>query len=388
MSEKFNVRARASLWIRFAWVGLVVLQVACSVGDVSRVPQHSAWEVDPVALLSIGATEGDAPFLFQAVAAVRLLPDGRIVVADRGHAVVRVFAEGGDFLTEMGGKGEGPGEFQYINSMSVSGADTLSVYDPAAFRFTQYLPDGTLVGTLQMVGEGGFPEIMLGRLRSGDFALAWIRQERRPLGAVHADVMEIGRFDPSGRLVRRLGEATGMWRWEGPLYPFSPRFYGFTVGDSVYVTDGLEPDLRVLGADGDSLGTVRMHERPEWPSDPWSSLADALAARGNDEALDQLGDVPRELIPATAVVFQDTAGRIWAKEYSPGSDSNWLGFFTYRSGGRWWVLESTGRVLAEVTMPDGLIPFDALGERVVGLTVDSLGVQRVAVHRLHSKDLN
>lgn len=390
MREAYWMRVVGSLGPRASWLAFIAVQVACSPGDMGEVPQHAVWDVDPAALVSIGVTEGDAPYLFQSVTAARLLPDGRIVVADRGHAAIRVFDRDGGFLTEMGRSGEGPGEFQYIKSMSVSEPDTLDIYDSRAFRFTQYLADGTLVGTLQMKGESGRPEVFLGRFGDGDFALAWIRPRDgpRPLGAVTADVMEIGRFDVSGDLVRRLATATGMWRWERTMYPFSPRFYGFTVGDSVFFTDGLQPELQVVDADGNSLAGIRLHESRVLPDDPWGVLAGVLETEQNQEALNLLSEVPHDSVPATAVVFRDTEGRVWAKEYAPGTDSNWLGLFTRRSGGRWWVLNPDGNVLAEVAIPEGLIPLDAYGERLVGLTRDALGVQRVVVHVMRSMDMD
>jgi hypothetical protein len=91
------------------------------------------------------------------VADAGLLQDGRVVTADRGISVVRVFGADGSFRMEMG-------EFQYIGSLTVHPPDTITVYDPGTYRFTKYLPDGTLVSTVGLQGEGGrAPELALGR---------------------------------------------------------------------------------------------------------------------------------------------------------------------------------------------------------------------------------
>ena len=371
---------------RGSWFLVALLSQACVADDAVEGVRHPVWIVDATPHVTIGLMEGEAPYLFQTVAGARLLADGRVVVADRGHAVLRVFDENGTYLSEMGGSGQGPGEFQYINALIAQHPDTLDVYDSRAFRLTRYLADGTLVGTLQVLGKGGFPEVFLGRFGNGDLAFAWISQEPRPLGSIHADAMQMGRFDATGRFVQLLGESTGMWRWEGAMYPFSPHFYGFTKGDSVFFTDGLRPELRIVDLTGGDSGSIPLHATPKWGTDPWSALQSALEARDDQDALELLGDAPRDSIPATALVLRDTDGRIWAKEYAPATDSNWLGFFTHRSGGEWWVLDPGGEVLAQVEVPAGLIVLDAYGDQLLGLTHDALGVERIVLHRIRASE--
>ena len=75
--------------------------------DASRL----GWRIDPEPVVSIGVLEGDeAHLLFQASDAIRLA-DGRIVIANRGSAELRIFDSNGNHLATRGGLGEGPGEF-------------------------------------------------------------------------------------------------------------------------------------------------------------------------------------------------------------------------------------------------------------------------------------
>jgi len=48
------------------------------------------------------------------IAGVAVRDDGTLFLADRGEAIVHVFGPTGDYRTAIGGKGEGPGEFQTI----------------------------------------------------------------------------------------------------------------------------------------------------------------------------------------------------------------------------------------------------------------------------------
>ena len=141
---------------------------------------HDTWVVEDDPRVRIGVTEGDAPYLFQRIAAARLLGDGRIVVADRGHGALRVFSADGSFLMEMGRSGQGPGEFEYISSLTVTDPDTLNVYDSGAFRLTRYLVDGPLVATQPLLGEGGNPEAFLGRGRGSVGASRGVSQFALP----------------------------------------------------------------------------------------------------------------------------------------------------------------------------------------------------------------
>ena len=47
-----------------------------------------------------------------------------------------------------------------------------------------------------------------------------------------------------------------------------------------------------------------------------------------------------------------------------------------------------GELISTVEMPDGFIPMDIRGNRVLGLTRDELGVERVSVYEILTRDLS
>ena len=67
------------------------------------------WEIGPEPTVTIGAAEGEAPYLLHSVRRAATLSDGRIVVADGASDEVRVFDPDGVHLVSWGGEGEGPG---------------------------------------------------------------------------------------------------------------------------------------------------------------------------------------------------------------------------------------------------------------------------------------
>ncbi|MCY4574961.1 MAG: hypothetical protein OXF01_19480, partial [Gemmatimonadetes bacterium] len=70
------------------------------------------WRVGPEPAVTIGAAEGEEPYLLQHAIGATRLSDGRIVVADYGSMELRIFdGASGTHLTTLGGVGEGPGEY-------------------------------------------------------------------------------------------------------------------------------------------------------------------------------------------------------------------------------------------------------------------------------------
>ena len=337
----------------------------------------ASWSLDSAPRVVIGEEQGDEPYLFQGVAAAVIIPDGRITVADRGSSSIRIFEADGTFQQSMGRTGQGPGEFEYIASVVLLPPDTLVVYDAAAFRITRFRTNGALLSTVNVIPESGFPEIYLGQFDDGDFGFAWIVQADRDDAPVTPDVMAFGRFDPDGALVSTFGTTTGMLRYEGGTLPFSPYLHAFVLRDSVYFTDGVH-EITVLGQDGSRsisipVPAVRYDEARR-------QLENELDAGDRVDALELLADVPiQDSVPSVAEVLLNDEGHLWLKRYQPSTDSNWLGFFGNRAGGEWWILDPNFGHVATIRLHDAFIPRDIRGGQVLGVTHDSLGVERVAV---------
>ena len=81
------------------------------------------------AVFSVGTIEGDEAYMFNQVRSVARLSEGAIAVVDGSSHEVRVFDEAGAHLRSMGGRGEGPGEFQGPWLLWVLPGDTLWVGD-------------------------------------------------------------------------------------------------------------------------------------------------------------------------------------------------------------------------------------------------------------------
>lgn len=88
--------------------------------------------------LRLGSFDGPEETTFGYIAALGVDEDGTMYVADTQVPAIRVFAADGDYLRDLGGRGEGPGEFTALRGLAaLSGGgvavwhemDQLSVFD-------------------------------------------------------------------------------------------------------------------------------------------------------------------------------------------------------------------------------------------------------------------
>jgi len=340
------------------------------------------WSLAAEPDLVIGLQAGAPEYLFQRVAGVRRLGDGRIVVADRGHSTVRVFDATGRHVVTLGGEGQGPGEFSWIGHLSVRGPDTLVVYDAGLYRITRMLTTGALIGTTSIRDAGAGPELYVGTYANGDAALAWIGEAGGTPDEPRPDRWRIGRYEADGALLAEVGAAVGMRRMDRGPVPFSPFLHAFLVRDSVVHTDGQDATLHVLGADGTRVREITVDMPRAEPRRAWATLRAELARRGESRQLEWTPDAPESApLPQVAEVLLDDLERFWLKGYDPATDSHLLGGWEGARGGAWTVVNRDGDVVARVTLPDHFVPHHVGADHILGVTRDELGVERVAVYR-------
>jgi hypothetical protein len=363
----------------------LLLLSACSDANVSKRPD--SWTIATTPSMSIGLADGDSVYLFQRIADARLLPDGRIVVADERLLVLREYDRNGTFITQMGGKGSGPGEFQSLGDIWIALPDTIVAWDSRALRLTWFAGDRSLARTVSLgsanaMTDGGKLDVLAGALRDGSLVFGAVTLSSA-LGADRVTIENIGR---NGDHIRRLAETTGLVRAKlsdkvnGPL-PFSPYSRVATYGDLVYHTNGMESAVATWSPAGER--TITFPPQDHDVEREWSAFAAHLERHNVQPFVRVIATAPRpERIPSLSGLLVDDAGRIWAKRYEPIADAIWLGGGTRSIGGTWWVADSAGRVVATVEVPAGFAPLQIENARVLGVFVDSLGVERVEIRTI------
>ena len=367
----------------------LVLAVACS-GAPDAPPAPDAWRVSAEPTLTIGALEGDSAYLFEAIASARFAADGRIVVADGGLLVVRVFGPDGRFLTQFGGLGDGPGEFRNLQATWMASPDTVGAWDSRLARLTYASLDGTVARVVTLVPGDGVPpgtnlDFLAGARTDGSVVIGSVALGDAEADGRRRDVVALHAFDVGGAFLdtvatlgglirQRMGQATA------PV-PFSPFPFVALVRDSAAVTDGSSPTVRVLASDGGGR-EVAFPSNEIAPDSARGVLRSALEARDH-MMLRFLPDAPPiEAVPHIAGLLVDDRGRLWTKAFDPGTDAVWLDGGRQVQGGTWWVADADGRVVATVALPSPLRPLEVRDDRILGVSTDALGVQRVVVHSL------
>ncbi len=126
------------------WVGTITTE-----GSVTTVVNRSGslWDGEATLAedLSIGVEAGDEPYLLGRVAGLGVA-SGRIFVLDAQVLRVRVYDLNGAHLMDLGGEGDGPGEFRRPTALAV-GSERVFVRDPQLGRITVFSRSGELLDT-------------------------------------------------------------------------------------------------------------------------------------------------------------------------------------------------------------------------------------------------
>jgi hypothetical protein len=362
-----------------------ILLAACKAADDAAGPESWSIAADPS--LSIGVEEGDSVYLFQRIADARFVGADRIVVADARLLVLREYDRDGKFIAQRGGKGGGPGQFESLGHIWIVPPDTVVTWDNQTLRLTYFGGDGTPVRTVGLqsanaaVGPGRL-DFLAGALQDGSLVFAKVALA----GAGGPDSVSIETIGQDGKHLRRVAETTGMIRARlaekvnGPI-PFSSFPYVATYGDVIYYMNGTEPMVRAWSAAGERTIPFPAHEYDV--EREWSAFVTKLETENRQPFVSVVATAPRpEWIPHLGGLLVDDTGRIWAKRYDPGTDAIWLGGGARAVGGTWWVADPAGRLVAQVQVPAGFAPLQVADTRALGVSVDSLGVERIEVRTI------
>jgi len=252
-------------------------------------------------------------------------PDGRFYVMDGGAHRVAVFDASGDFVTSYGRPGQGPGEFTWMERMTLIG-DEICVFDSQQTRLTRLGLDGTILETLQPRVQG--PVGVLQRLEDGRL---FIRENRGSWGdtyLVHAstgylmdeagsDTLAVWttRTHPTGQI--RI-DPNGMRGAYG--MPFStPAFLEYSAALGFLHVDGHVPEFEVYDDSGD-LRMVVSTDLPQRPFDPMVADLYAQYVERRSELLAREGRGPYkppiewqwpENAPYWTWPYVDPGGHVW-----------------------------------------------------------------------------
>lgn len=344
-------------------------------------------------VFAVGEEGGDESFLFSEVIGLGRLSDGSVAAIDRRSNEIRIFADDGRHLRSMGGSGEGPGEFSNAWFLWVLPGDTLWVGDWRPWRYNVFTSAGDFVKAVPMTPAYPNSSQWGGVLDNGVSVNVRNGGPLEP-SFVIPDTLIVEAHDTDGRLVSTIARVpdvahgmTGKSKALGinlvlrPL--FAARAMADAAGTTVATGHGGSPEVRLLDGAFQLRRIVRWSDsgREVTPADVRAWRDNYSESRGgrNSDRWSQFDDVrvdpeipAADFFPAFTYIMLGRDGRLWVLPYQrPGQ--NRRGFMAF---------QPDGTFLCHLTQPPSFNVLEFGADYALGVEVDELGVQTVAMYQL------
>lgn len=385
-------------WFPVAVLGFLV--TACSGGgsDSILTTDLPTWTLsaEPTTVL---ADDGSAATMFTNVQTARL-PNGDLLVADRGSKELRVFRDGALFTT-LSRQGDGPGELQDLSRIAVNGDTIVVIPLPMVSReVSTFTASGGFVSRRRLRPSAGGPAVTpIGLLTSGEFLVEEGRGGRAfneipPLGELIPDSVTIGLLRQPGSDSVGAYQPLGRWlRWsmvahrvEGLPIPFNvarvslaPMSHWTASGPLVWLADGATGAVQAFDGTGAQVVNAQLPLGPRTLDLSVIRRSRDLAMAGAATALDSAA---ADASHAAAFLTQ-TMPVLDAVQ--AGHDGElWVRLFALESGPtrEYLVVNPSGETVARVAVPSELIIHQIGADFILGVRRDVDGIETVVEYAL------
>jgi len=325
-------------------------------------------------LLSIGVVDGAEPYLLNGVAGALRQSDGRVVVANCGSSELRFYDAAGLHVRTVGGRGGGPGEFQYLRRIYPAGGDSIGAYDGLPrHRASHFTPEGSHVRTVPLAAR---VEVM-GRLADGALLGRAVEVQPREPGRFRR-ATTLYRLDAKGMVLDSLSGLPGR---EGvndaqgrPRALRMERMAVLAVLSDRIAFGGQDEAVFIeYSADLQPVRRVATVTRPEEVTDAarnaWEAATDVMIPLGG--TVPGYGPESAPQMPAYRHMVAGIDGRVWLQDPDrPG---------TYPLV---WTAYQGGRPAMRVELPARFFPTQFGPDWVLGIHYDPEGIERVQLFRM------
>ena len=363
--------------------------------------------------LRIGGPEPD--YRFENVQYMAVGEDDAIFVADqpaRAMTRIRMYDGNGRFVRNVGGPGEGRGQYRYVNGMVITPTGELAIYDVFNQRISLFDARGSFLRSMPSRVGGNWTGRDFYVDRDGNFYVFAVRSTREipvnPAGAppVRDPPPPNNRYylklSPRGEILDTLDQPISNVRPrpgfvimapEGYLQPF-PNELVLDLGPEGRFVSGYTSEY-ALDIET-ARGEVRRIERSYTPIPiagqeraQWQARADFYTQRDARSASSGV------TIPAVKPAYRDIDvaedGRIWVHRYAPATERpitlprpvDAPPALTWRDVPTFDVFEPDGRFLWTVVAPENTRLSVREGDRVWGIHTTPTGEIQVVRYRLN-----
>jgi len=360
--------------------------------EVIRVLQPPVEDIrltEPLFRIGSEDMDGAEHLAFQLISDVVVMPRGRVVVVDNGGARVSVFDDAGQWLFDVGRRGQGPGEYTsplYASTL----ADTLFVWDALQRRISRFSWEGQFYDTQVLsdwsaglrfaaVHDGYLREVEWGQLIDPAPARgALIRVDRS--GASVDTLVSAYPVPERGWVIRDPATGTGQMI-NPPAFEIYPPW---TVRDRELVR--LDPEAAAVEFRDTQTGALKRFLRLPYAAEEPSTEDRESFLRGLQEefgipdaamASVKTSTLFAERRPPVSGLILDDQGRIWVATHAPDRRSQ-----DY-VGSDWDVVDVENATVVRAVFPDGFRLMSIANGRAYGITTLDYGVHVVDVFDLH-----
>jgi hypothetical protein len=357
--------------------------------DAGRLPRTASVDADPAWVLGDGSDAAVGLELHR-VGTVTRLTDGRIAIPEGSTGQIIVVDLEGRRIDRIGGRGDGPSEFNSLSVVFAREGGGVAAYDSRRNRVADFDADGAFVGGRSLPttpAPGATPRLAVDA--RGTFYLTVVpafpmsgeEEVERPEGAVvrvgeRADTLAVVR----GREVFRNAAGTGAVIF-GATTETAAGEAGIWIGDTAEprIEHWVDPDGPDRMVRWESAGPREVTEADL--STFFSSMDAATAEESGPPPSSLMRDlVPfAERKPAYGRLLVSAEGHLWVGPFvdpavelfgegpSPPED--------------WMVVRFDAGVAEWVTLPGGFRITEVKEDRLLGVQVDDLGVETVREYR-------
>ena len=316
-----------------------------------------APKVVPTPRLRIESPDA-GPGMFETVAGVAMLPNGRIVVGNRGDHALLVFSKTGEFERALARKGRGPGEVSSLLSLHRCG-DALWTVDIAGMRAQRFS------SKLEYQSSRRLPADFRRACNAAGHFLHMGWEEGSATGVYRANV-RYWLTGPDSSSETTLGMLPGEDRFGQGSLPLgrSPRV---AVGrQHAFIAFGDSLVIHRYTLDGKAAGLLRAPQSARTASAAdWPAAIDRqvrIAGEGARPTLEQMyASAPRPgNLPATLDMLVDSEDLLWVQHYPRAGQPTVA----------WTVFAPSGRMLSTLSLPAALEVHEIGRNHLIGVVMD------------------
>lgn len=407
------------------FIGLLLFAAACADagGPASFVVRDSAgiriveshrpewditggWSLSAEPMLQIGERDGGEELQFFNVTGGLRFSDGRIAILNSGSNTVRIFGEGGGFITEFGGSGDGPGEFRSLSSIHALHGDTVLIWDVRRPGFSLFTSSGGFIRSERLAPPGSerlsaLEPLSDGRLVVNTYASPLTQGGDRAVG-IYRDLAPLFLFDRNGELLDTVGvfpsTESALMRVAGQALfgpaPFPKTTWIAVKENSIYVGTANAMEISVLNSDGTVEAVFRYPEADlvvrQEDRDWWGSRMAEMPMAMTGRSITPEDQQMLEMVLA-ALVFPETRAA-YSELRMDRTGSVWLRtgrhFLTAAPSKEWTVFSEEGVLLGTLSLPERFEVLEFGEDYALGVWKDEMDVEFVRVYSLEGRAKN